>query len=152
VVALMVAGLGLSGCGDDKTVTMPDGSKFSADSDGKSATISTDDGQVTAGKGLPDGFPAEDVPVVEGDIVGGAKGVDGGPYAWSVILKAKGETVDVFAELSEKLKNVGFTAARSMQMGSVSTGSFTNDKYEVSVNAAKVDDAVNVTYLVRNAP
>ena len=152
MVALVIAGLGLSGCGDDETVTMPDGSKVSADSDGKSATIKTGDGEITVGKGLPDGFPAEDVPVIDGEIVGGAKGVDGGPYAWSVILKAKGETGDVFAELSEKLKNTGFTADRSMQMGTVSTGMFKSDKYEVSVNAAKADDGVSVTYLVRNLP
>ncbi|RNL62070.1 hypothetical protein EFK50_09615 [Nocardioides marmoriginsengisoli] len=150
MAVLVVAGLGLAGCGDDETVTMPDGTKVSADSDGKSASIKTDEGTITVGKGLPEGFPSDDVPVVDGKVIGGAKGTEGGPYAWSVILQAEGSAEDVFTQISEKLKNAGFSSDEGMQMGSVYTGSFKGEKYEVSVNAAKVADGISVTYLVRD--
>jgi hypothetical protein len=152
VIASLVLGLGLTGCGsDDKSVTTPDGSKVTVDGDGDSVTIKSDDGETTIGKGLPDGFPSEDVPVIDAKIIGGAKGAAGGPYTWSVILQADGDATEVFDEISSKLTTAGFTAGRGIGTDKVHTGQFTGPKYDVSVNAAEGDSGVNVTYLVRDA-
>jgi len=145
---LLVASLMLTGCGG-KTVTTSDGSKVHVDGNGDSATIKTDDGEITVGKGLPDGFPKDEVPVVDGKIIGGSKGTAGGPYAWSVVLQADGDAADVFADVKSELEGAGFTGGQAMDMGEVHTGQFTSSQWGVSVNVAKTGDAVTVTYLVR---
>ncbi|RNL81401.1 hypothetical protein EFL95_03450 [Nocardioides marmorisolisilvae] len=150
-IALLVASLALTGCGG-KTVTTSDGSKVHVDGNGDGATIKTDDGEITVGKGLPDGFPKDDVPVVDGTIIGGSKGTDTGPYAWSVVVQSDGDASDVFGDAKSKLEGAGFTAGQNMDMGEVHTGQFTSAKYEVSVNAAKTGSTVTVTYLVRVPP
>ena len=148
VIAVLAASLTLTGCGG-KTVTTSDGSKVHVDGNGDSATIKTDDGEISVGKGLPDGFPKDDVPVIDATIIGGSKGAAGGPFAWSVVVQADGDATDVFGEVKSKLEGAGFTSGQGMDMGEVHTGQFTSAKYDVSVNVAKTGDKVTVTYLVR---
>lgn len=148
---LLVASLVLTGCGSEKTVTTSDGSKVKVDADGDGATIKTDDGEISVGQGLPDGFPEDDIPVIDAKVIGGAKGTDGGPYAWSVVMQQDGDVGEIFDEAEKKLLAAGYTAGQGMDMNDVRTGQFTSDKYDVGVNVAKTGDAVTITYAVRLA-
>src|SRR5215207_5923779 len=72
---VLIAGLGTAaGCGDDGTTGVTkDGDKVSV-TDEDEVTVDTDDGSVTAGQGLPDGFPSDDVPLLDEKVANGARG------------------------------------------------------------------------------
>ena len=75
---VLVAGLGtLVACGDGggTTVTTKDG-KVTVDQD--KVTVKTSEGTATVGQGLPEGFPEDDVPLLDEKVVSGVKGSDGG--------------------------------------------------------------------------
>src|SRR5690348_17631597 len=126
-IALLVASLTLTGCGGGKTVTTADGSKVHVDGDGNSATVKDSNGnEITVGKGLPDGFPKDEVPVIDGTIIGGSKGTSGGPFAWSVVIQKDGDATEIFDDASSKLKDAGYTSGQDMNMNDVHTGLFTS--------------------------
>lgn len=146
---LLTASLALTGCGsDEKKVTLPDGSNVKVEGDGKDVTITTDEGEITAGKGLPDGFPS-DIPLIDAKIVSGTKGT--GAFAYTVVMQSTGTPDEVMTAISDKLTGAGFKAGEGMDMTSVSTRPFTNDKYNVNVSAAQTGDGVVATYTVENA-
>lgn len=148
---LLTASLALTGCGSDtKTVKLGDGSTVKVDGDGNGgATIKTKDGTITAGKGLPDGYPKDEVPVVDGTIVGASNNT--GAYAYSVLVQTKGTPAEVMAAVTAKLTGAGMTKGEGNEMGSVSIAQFSSDKYEVAVTVAAAEGNTIATYAIKNA-
>jgi hypothetical protein len=148
---VLIAGLGtLTGCGDDgKTVVTKDDDSVSVDTDDESVTIDSDDGSVTAGQGLPDGFPSDDVPLLDEKIASGAASDAGGQSGWTVIMQTSRAIDDLTAEVKEDFAAAGYTVGEAMEAGDVTALQFENDQYEVGVTAARTVGNVTVTYLVR---
>lgn len=147
---VLVAGLAtLAACGDDggTTVSTKDG-KVKVD-DNK-VTVETSEGTATFGKGLPEGFPKDKVPLVDEKVVNGVKGSAGGPFAWSVVMTSSRAVDALSAEVAKDFAAAGYQADKSTEMGDVSIHQFTNDTYEVGVTIARTGDGVTLTYLVKN--
>lgn len=85
--------------------------------------------------GLPSGFPASEIPLVEGDI---PIGVDLGT-GWSVVVKVADFSA-AFAEASDKLKSAGFEAQAENITADGSIGVYINDKYQVNLTAGENPD------------
>lgn len=151
-VALLAGLTTVAGCGDDgTTVVTNDGDKVSVDADGGEVEVETGDGEVTAGQGLPDGFPEDDVPLLDEEVVTGAKGGAGAQFAWSVVMQTQRTVEDVAAEVKDDFADAGYDAGPATEAGDASVLQFENDTYEVGVTAARAGGSVTVTYVVRNA-
>ena len=153
VVALLAAGLGLTGCGSDsKTVKTADGSKVTVKKDGEGLTVKNDQGEFSVGQGLPDGFPKDEVPLVDGKVLSASKGADGTRFVWSVLIQVDSSVDDAAASAKSKLEGAGFTAGEnSMTMGEMSVNEYNSSKYKVSVTVVKNDEGTVVTYAIQNA-
>lgn len=164
-VAATVLALALTGCGGDdekKTDRAAADAPTSAlptpagpptvqvDEDNGSIKITQEDGSATIGKGLPEGFPTDTIPLVDGEVVGSTTGEAGGPYAWTVLLQVSGGTpTSVMAEVTRALTGAGFKATPGMAVPEMSTAVFQNPAYEVGVNAVTAENKVTVTYVVK---
>lgn len=156
---VLVAGLGAAaGCGDDKTGDTRTGvtkgsDKVSADTDTDTGdvTVDTQAGTFTAGKDLPEGFPTDDVPLVDEQVLSGVKGGADSSIAWSVVLTTSRAVDDVTAEVKKAFADAGYQAGQGSNLGDVSVLSFKGDTYDVGVTAARTDGGVTVTYVVKNA-
>lgn len=148
VVALLTAGLGLAGCGSDEKTVSVNGDKVTVDSDGDGVKVETDDGEATFGSGsLPEDFPEDDVPIIEGTIAGGAKNASDGLTTWSVIIQADGDVDSVLAEVTEKLEDAGYTSENSGNYGGSAAAQF-DGKYTVGVSVTGADGKIVVSYVV----
>lgn len=148
---LLVAGLGLTGCGSEEKTVSVNGDKVTVDQDGDGVKIETEDGSATYGsESLPDDFPEDEVPIIDAKIVGGAKNVAGGETSWSVIMQADGDVDDVLDEVTEKLEGAGYTSESSGNYGGSAAAQFDGD-YRVGVSIAEGDGQVVVTYVVMPA-
>ena len=99
---------------------------------------------------LPDGWPTE-VPVTEGDIIGGGSAETDGEPVWNVTVKT---STNVFDAISAQLTSAGFTAVDTGPLegtDNVSGGAFTNDAYSVLVGVSGDADAWIVNYTVTTA-
>ena len=163
VSAVLAAGLTtLAGCGDGGATTIrthadtaaqdPAGSSAApAGSDADQNAVETDDGTVTAGKAVPDGFPRDAVPLIDATVVTGARGVPGGHFAWSVVMQTPRAVDDVTAEVRKDFAADGYTVGQVNEMGDVTMLQFRSHRYVVGVTAARTGDRITVTYLVKNA-
>ncbi|MGD8194961.1 hypothetical protein ACEXQB_010775 [Herbiconiux sp. P18] len=100
--------------------------------------------------GLPDGFPADEVPLYDGEVVGGmgAGTVDSGG-GWTVIVKVGDDIEQAFQSIDEQLKAAGFEASYSGFVDGVGSGAYSDASYSVIVSVA--DDGSGektATYIV----
>ncbi len=107
-------------------------------------------GQVDlGGKKIPDNFPKDEVPIIDGEIVYGAGVASETGKAWSILVKVDG--VGALDTITSELEGAGFTTQVGVG-GSTDSGAtavFTSDKYDVAVVIA--DDGKNgavATYTV----
>lgn len=144
-----VVGLGvLAACGDGGTTVSSKDAKVKVDKD--KVTVETSEGTTTVGQGLPEGFPTDDVPLLDEKVVSGAKGTSGGPFAWTVVMTSSRAIDDLSAEVSHHFAAAGYAAGQPQELGDVNVHQFSNDTYEVGVTIARTGDGVMVTYLVRD--
>lgn len=149
-IALLAGLLVLAGCGSDgKTVVTGNGDKVSVNGD--KVTVDTGDGTATLGAGLPDGFPRDAVPLVDGKVVSGVKGTPGARFAWSVVLQTSSSVEAVTAQVKKDYAAAGYRAGQASVMGDVSILQFKNSTYEVGITASRTAGNVTVTYVVQSA-
>ena len=117
-------------------------------SDGSTASSSVDTGD------LPEGFPVDDVPLIEGRITqamaGEEAGEDGG---FVVILQADGRSDSVLAEAVALLTDAGFTVTESVGGsggGGFAGSSLTQDSFTVTITTFPNtgDEQTTLQYLV----
>jgi len=149
-VALLAGFATLSGCGDDgTTVSSGSGSKVTVDDD--KVTVESSDGTATIGMGLPDGFPTDDIPLVDESVLSGTKGSAGGPYAWSVVMQSSRSVDALAAEVKQDYASWKSADGTGTSLGDVSILHFVNDTYEVGVTVARTGSNVTITYVVKDA-
>jgi hypothetical protein len=149
VVALVTAGCG-GGASEqsaessiEKQIEEETGGDADVDIDGDEVTIETSDGTLEAGTGnLPEGFPEDKIPLVEGEVLVGIK-AEGG---FQVTVKYDGTPADAFAAASSLLTGAGFEAAEGGPVGD--TGMFEGNGYEVMVGAADATGDTAVSYFI----
>ncbi len=106
-------------------------------------TMKTEDGEFTMGSdgSLPDGFPENEVPLVDGDIIQTAKVADGTQDAFHVTVDSPGDFDTVGDKAMELLEGAGYTVA-----GEVNVEGMRSASLEGSGNVAAVTVGVMEGY------
>ncbi|NQX11320.1 hypothetical protein HQQ80_06765 [Microbacteriaceae bacterium VKM Ac-2855] len=106
--------------------------------------------QVDLGSGgeLPEGFPKDAVPLVEGEIVyAGGVGTDGG-QAWAVMIKVADRDA-AYADLKQRLTDAGFSVSMESNTEGGAFAIFANDAYTVQATVGESGaDGVVAQYAV----
>lgn len=156
-LALLVAGCG---GGDDKDgqdgsdAGAASGPSSSAPATGSPATTDPSTptasvpGKVRVVEGLPAGFPTDEVPLLDGKIVSGARGEPGSQIAWSVVLQPEGDIEDIVAAASAKLSDAGFALAGQTDLENLQVRQYQNAGYQVGLTVAATQEGNTVTYVV----
>jgi hypothetical protein len=155
---VLAVGLGaLAACGGDDTTgttaadTLPADSGTSPSADGDADQPESASAAVpSATEGLPDGFPSDDVPLLDEKVLTGSAGGPDGEFAWSVVQQSSRGVSQVAAEVRKDYTEAGYTAGPGNEMGDLSIMQFTGPKYEVGVTAARTEGHVVITYVVRD--
>lgn len=109
-------------------------------------TVDSSDGTMTIGKDeLPDGFPIDEVPLLDGKIIMGMAAEGEG---WTVAIQVDGDDVSgAVKAAADKLKAAGFTEdASGMTMQDMAV--MKNDKYSVVMNGTSTTGQAVVSYVV----
>jgi hypothetical protein len=154
--AALVLALSISGCGgDDKAAESAieeaaenAGEDVDVDVDDDEITIENSDGSVTVGGDLPEGFPAEDIPLVDGDVLM-AMGASGQGY--QVTLDVDDAPADAMAAARALLEGAGFTVDEEGVMGTLYTATLSSDAYSVYLTATEADGRTTLIYAVEVA-
>ncbi|MCU1440215.1 MAG: hypothetical protein JWP85_1212 [Rhodoglobus sp.] len=129
----------LSGCSFGSDTATGGGTGGTGQSGGSDAEDSTTEipGDVDLGEleGLPESFPSEEIPIIDGKV---ELGVDLGT-GWSLLIRVD-DTEAAFADASAKLKAAGFEAVAEQSAPEGSFGVFENDKYQVQLTATDTPD------------
>lgn len=115
-----------------------------------SATF-TFEGDLGAGEPtLPKGFPAKQIPITDGDLVGGSVGDANDPYAYTVLIQVEAASpAAVLKAITGQLTRAGFTAQQpGPSTAEISTSTFVGKAYDVAVNVIRAEGKTTVTYLV----
>ncbi len=161
--ALMLAGaLLLTGCGggDDGTAEASGNGSGPGSGSGSSSTngssgdepTSNDSGdgsdqpQVDLGS-LPDGFPEDDVPLTDGQIIT-AVGMPGDNGGFGVTLAVGGSFEDAFDDAIGELEDSGFTVKRRDKLGEFDAAQLESADYLVVVSGGESNGQAALTYTV----
>lgn len=147
----LAAGLSLlTGCGDDAKTVVDTPDSTVAVEDG-TVKVETDEGTATVGQDLPEGFPADEIPLLGEKVVTGVQGQPDGQFAWSVTMQSSRAIDDLEAEVKEDFADAGYSEAESVTMGDASILQFSNDSYDVGVTIARTGSSVGINYVVTDA-
>lgn len=145
----LAASFALTGCFASPSVTGggTGGSGQSGQGDGTDGgtTTTTPPEQTDLGDfaGLPAGFPTDEIPLIEGEVV---FGMDLGT-GWTAVVAVDNLTTG-FQDASQRLKTAGYTALAESVSADGAFGAFENDTYQVQVTASDNPDyGLTVTYL-----
>ena len=145
----LAASLALTGCFASPSVTGggTGGSGQSGQGDGTDGgtTTTSPPEQTDRGDfaGLPAGFPSDEIPLIEGEVV---FGMDLGT-GWTAVVAVDDLTTG-FQDASQRLKTAGYTALAESVSADGAFGAFENDTYQVQVTASENPDyGLTVTYL-----
>lgn len=150
--AAAVAGIALlvpAACGSDG-VTVPT-SEGDVKIDQDDGTVSLDDGEgnsFSSSAELPDGFPEDDVPLVDGEIVQGLAVDQGGDAGYSVSMEVDGSVAEVYDEVKALLEDAGFTSSLDSSGQGFATAAYDDGTWTVLVNVGEIGDTSSVTYTV----
>jgi len=144
--AAVLLAAGACGSGD---VTVPtDQGDVRVSKDGADIEIDSEDGAVTGRTGkLPDSFPANDVPLVEGQIVAAIAVDQTGGVGWSASIMADGAADEVHAQAVGLLKTAGFSEEGVVSAG-VTSSELTNGAYRVIVASMDQGGQTYVQYAI----
>lgn len=139
--ALLAACFLLASCGDaDDPAPVAEPTSDAAADPG--VRVKQKDGDFVTGEGVPDDFPTDAVPLVEGDVVAGnSSEPDKGPQTWVVMIDAAGTAEEVQAAAVSELTAVGYEideAASGDEAGVFGGTALRKTPYDVVVSA--IDD------------
>lgn len=147
--------LGASACSSDQTAeeaveqaAEDAGEDVEVDVDGDEITIESSDGTVSMGGDLPDGFPEDDVPLVEGDVLV-AMGAEG--QGFQVSLNVDMSAAEAMDEAVALLEGAGFTVEETAEMGTMQTAALTSDAHQVFLTATDESGDTTLIYAVEVA-
>lgn len=99
---------------------------------------------VTSDGRVPDGFPAADVPLVDGTVLGGGAGPNGSGW----VVQVRVASVDDFQAAAEQLAAAGYAESAKRADASSAFGLFRSDAYRVVLTVSESKDGVTATYIV----
>ena len=141
----------LVGCGNLVEEAAEDAAKeegVDLDIDGDEIQVDTTDGGASVGE-LPKDYPADEVPVVDGEILGGTYTKN--PATWNVTIEvgeAGGDKAGAYDEAEAVLTDAGLETTREkLDNGTGISGQYTSASYVVEL-AVTDSNGVVVTYLV----
>lgn len=156
LAALLSVGA-LSGCGEKATekaaekqiekAAEANGEDVNVDINGDEVSIDSSDGSVVIGTGdLPEGFPEDEVPLVDGEILVGTSSEGDG---YMVSIKVDGDPGTAMDEALSLLEGAGFeNPAQAGDIVAEGAAVLTSSKYSVMVMAADDTGDTAVTYIV----
>ena len=153
VVGAAALTFAVSGCGaedelaeklTEEAVEGAAGGDVDIEEDG--VTITGEDGEeATIGTKLPDDFPVDDVPLMEGTVLS-ATAVDGATYM--VMLEVEGTPEEAQEEALGMLTDAGFTSNSETSTEGFFTADLTKDGYQVGLSSFDNVGATNLQYVV----
>jgi hypothetical protein len=93
---------------------------------------------------LPPNFPAEQVPLVDATLVGGAAGPEGSGWAVQLTL----DDIAQFDEASQLLQDAGYTVRSENADAESANGNYTGNGYTVNVTVTSDGGALSALYVV----
>ena len=145
----------LSGCGagdeigerlTEEAVEEAAGGDADVDIDEEGLTVTDENGDSTSiGTELPEDFPVDDVPLMEGTVVA-ATAVDGASY--TVTLEVEGAPEEVQDEALAMLTDAGYTSDSEMNSEGFFSSTLSKDGFEVSVTSLDNAGTTNLQYIV----
>jgi hypothetical protein len=85
--------------------------------------------------GLPDGFPANEVPLYDGEVIGGmGAGTAETGGGWTVIIAVEDDREAVFTSIDQQLTAAGFESSYSGFVEGVGSGAYSDSSYSVILN------------------
>lgn len=121
------------------------GEDVDVDVDGDEIKVETSDGTLTAGTGeLPEGYPEDDVPVIDGEVAVGIE-ADGG---WSVTVKSDQSPEDALDEAVSKLESAGLSQEDGGGILGPTSAALTGNGYSVLLSVTDLEGDAAVVYFV----
>lgn len=146
--ALLSIAVLTAGCGSDDLEIQTDDGSVKVSRDGEDITIEGEDGSaVIGGASLPEDYPRDEVPIIDGKITAGVS-VDQGTRGWSVTLEVKGDAAAVEADAAKLLTDKGFTRSVTSNAGGLRYSSFESPTYRVLFNLMGDGNPYIATYTV----
>ncbi|CAB4689733.1 MAG: hypothetical protein F2667_01750 [Actinobacteria bacterium] len=158
--ALLLAPAFLTACGGDdaaesaaeKAIENASGGDADVDiDDDGNVKIETSDGTFTSGQDLPEGFPTDEVPLIDGDIQMGMSGSDMGSDGGFAVVVTSDLDVDAATEEAiSLLTDAGFETTEDANSG-FGAGLLSSPKWEVLLIATDSGGSTQVQYVVSPA-
>ena len=141
--------LGAAACGSDgTTVSTADGSVEIDEEDG-TASFEDDEGNAfTSSTDLPDGFPSDEVPLIDGAIVQGLAIDQDSQRGYTVTIDVASSPQEAFDEARDLLEDAGYGVAMESTSGGAATGGFESDVWTVLVTSTPIDGGSSVSYII----
>jgi len=121
-----------------------DGTEVDIEDDGVTVTDENGD-EASIGTEMPDSFPVDDVPLVEGTVIS-ATAVDGASY--TVMLEVDGTPEEVQDEALGLLTDAGYTSGTEMNSEGYFASTLSKEGFEVGVTSMAGDPATQIQYIV----
>lgn len=158
VAALAITSVLVAGCGAGDTVAenaaekaIEDGveADVDIDSDDGSVSVEGEDGSFSSSTRMPDTFPVDEVPLIDGEVVTGTTIEDDGGQVWTVALEVDGTAEEAFDTALSLLKSAGFTVEFESRSDLGYTAHLQSGAHAVNLTAsAHQDEAPTVSYFV----
>jgi hypothetical protein len=117
------------------------------DIEGEEVTVTDENGDsASIGTDLPDDFPVDDVPLLEGTIVS-ATGVAGESYM--VMMDVEGEPETLHEEALGMLTDAGYTSDTEMTQEGYYATTVTKEGFSVGLTTVAGESATSVQYVVQ---
>ena len=150
---LLGSSLVLGGCGSDEDraanaieeAAQDAGEDVEVDVDGDDITIEKSDGTVSMGGDLPEGFPEDDIPLVDGDVqlaMGAAE------QGWQVSIYVAAVADEAVADAVALLTRAGFTLGDETDMGDVGSATLSSDAYVVYLTGTTAGAQTTLLYSI----
>lgn len=121
------------------------GGDVDIDVDSGEVKVESSDGSYSAGQGLPEDFPVDEIPLV-GEVRSGSSVNTGEGKGWTVSTETDLSPADAVAEATAKLEGAGFSDQGSFGGTNANLG---DDKYGVLINTADTGTgATTIVYVV----
>ena len=135
-LAEQVAEEAVEAAGDGQDVDIEEDGVTVTDENGEEASIGTT---------LPDDFPVDDVPILEGTVIS-ATAVDGASYM--VMLEVDGSPEEVHQEALSMLSDAGYADGTDTNAEGYYASTLSKEGFEVGVTSMAGDGSTQVQYVV----
>lgn len=144
----------LAGCGSDdvaekvaeEALEEAAGGSADVDVDDDGLTVTDDEGNTsTIGTDLPDDFPVDDVPLLEGEVLS-ATAVEG--KSFMVMIQVDGAAEAAQDDAVALLTDAGYDGESESMAEGFYTAQLTKPGFEVGVNTVEAEGAAQVQYVV----